>query len=476
MEFIQLDLEQLRHEYENDGLSLRALAKKYNTSKITIKRKLNKLGVNVLSSSDFIKKHNKQHVKQSSKRYDYDDDILKLYEEGKSINDIVNEYDLSEYKVRKIITERRKIDKDYISKKFSTIYDKVKPDWINYCNLYKLYHNDKWSITDIANHYGYDAEAIRQAFIKYGIIRRETSEATFLHNKANGYTSGLEKVVKRILDDNNVKNEKFFDCGFEFDLLVNNKLLLEINGLYTHLYDDSKISRDKEKKEHWLKNLSHKYDYEIIWEHQIQSVGSVYDILNNLLQFDKINIDKSLLSFRKISFLDSDLFCKAYHYYGNTRKGDYYGAFYGDILIAVSVYSSVTRKQSADRLNIETNKIRELSRFCINQSYRSHNLASFILSKFERLFKKDNKEVCCLLSFADQTMGHVGTIYKATNWTIDGETKESYYYESNGMKWHKKTIWQHAKNLNIKESELAEMFKLNKINTLKKIRYVKYLV
>jgi hypothetical protein len=53
MEFIQLDLESLKNEY-NNGSSLRTLASKYGTSKITIKRKLLKLGVKIISSTEFI--------------------------------------------------------------------------------------------------------------------------------------------------------------------------------------------------------------------------------------------------------------------------------------------------------------------------------------------------------------------------------------------------------------------------------------
>jgi hypothetical protein len=55
MEFIPIDLQTLKEEYLS-GSTLRQLAIKYGTSKLTIKRKLEKIGVKTLSSSDMIKK------------------------------------------------------------------------------------------------------------------------------------------------------------------------------------------------------------------------------------------------------------------------------------------------------------------------------------------------------------------------------------------------------------------------------------
>jgi len=475
VEFIPIDLDDLKKDYLN-GESLRSLARKHNTSKLTIKRKLNKAGVDVLSSSEYIAKYNIQHANKSSNRYEYNDDnIIKLYHDGMSINQIINEFGVSEPSVRKLINNKRTIDKQYISNRFCSIYEKVKPEFINHSHLHDLYHNKKWSITDISNFYSYDEEVVRRAFIKYGIDRRNMAEASLVNWEKNNYRSSLERIVKVILDDNSIKNEKFVHGGYEFDFLIDDRLLVEVNGLFYHLNCDKKVIRDKDKYDYWLNNLKNKYDFKLLWEHFAKSNGSLYDLLNSWLCFRVITVDKSKITFSRISYGEADLFCRSYHYHRKTRKGDYYGAFYNNKLIAVAVFSSVTRKQSADRLGISSNRIRELSRFCINGSYRSENLASFILSRFEKLFSINNSDICCLLTFADQTEGHVGTIYRATNWKIDGMSRESYFYEKDGMRWHKKTIWQNAKCLGMKECEFSNMFGLNQIKTLKKYRFIKYI-
>lgn len=476
MDFVPINLDDLKNDYLS-GCSIRYLARKYKTSKLTIKRKLNKSGVDTLSSKEFITKHNKKHIKESSKRYDNYHDINQLYEEGMSINQIVNKLNISEPKVRKLIKNKRNIDKGYIVNRFTPIYEKVKPGWLCKNNLYDLYHNKKWSITDIAEFYTYDNEAIRSAFIKYGIDRRNIAESSLFHYKKNNYRSNLERAVKIILDDNNIDNDKFVHGGYEFDFVINDKLLIEVNGLYYHLKCNKKINRDRDKYKYWFDNLRHKYDYKVLWEHYAKSTGSLYDILDEWINFPSIKIDKSIIEFKEITYSNANDFCMAYHYHNKTRKGDYYGAFYDGKLISVAVFSPITRKQSADRLGFNSNEVKELSRFCISGSYNCNkNLASYLLSRFEKIFITKYSNIRCLIAFSDLTEGHVGTIYKATNWTFDGETKESYYYEKEGMKWHKKTIWQHAKSLKMKESEFSDLFCLNRINTLKKYRFIKLFI
>lgn len=57
MELVKLDINELVELYQS-GVSLRQLAAKYSTSKITIKKKLVKAGIDILCSKEFIEKHN----------------------------------------------------------------------------------------------------------------------------------------------------------------------------------------------------------------------------------------------------------------------------------------------------------------------------------------------------------------------------------------------------------------------------------
>lgn len=49
------------------------------------------------------------------------------------------------------------------------------------------------------------------------------------------------------------------------------------------------------------------------------------------------------------------------------------------------------------------------------------NACSFLLSKSVKLIKKDNRFVS-LVTYADESQEHIGTIYKASNWEYVGKT------------------------------------------------------
>ena len=89
------------------------------------------------------------------------------------------------------------------------------------------------------------------------------------------------------------------------------------------------------------------------------------------------------------------------------------------------------------------------------------------------MFVKDNKIIQALVSFADNTEGHEGVIYKAANWVFDGRCKASYdYLSSDGYLVHKKTVWDRAKKMGISESEYAEKHQYQKRKQQTKSRFI----
>lgn len=67
-----------------------------------------------------------------------------------------------------------------------------------------------------------------------------------------------------------------------------------------------------------------------------------------------------------------------------------------------------------------------LSRFVLAPDLPT-NAASFLLGRSMRLI--DRRRWPCLVTYADTRMGHVGTIYKATNWQYIGLTAPEAMYE-----------------------------------------------
>jgi len=70
------------------------------------------------------------------------------------------------------------------------------------------------------------------------------------------------------------------------------------------------------------------------------------------------------------------------------------------------------------------------------------NAETWLIGQSVRYIKRQHKEVRHLLSYADPSAGHAGTIYKAANWRQDGRTDDErksprcdYYDERTGKKY-----------------------------------------
>lgn len=166
-------------------------------------------------------------------------------------------------------------------------------------------------------------------------------------------------------------------------------------------------------------------------------------------------------------------FYSCFHYMGKTgRKGYTVGAYLNDKLIACATISSITRNEMAKKFNMEPSQVRELVRFCIHPDHHKKNMGSWLLSKVIKMYKADNPDVGLLISFADNTVGHTGTIYKAAGWIYDGATSPSYHYnDSNGNIIHKKTVWDKAISVGVSEKEYAAANSLIRIKERPKYRY-----
>ena len=81
----------------------------------------------------------------------------------------------------------------------------------------------------------------------------------------------------------------------------------------------------------------------------------------------------------------------------------------------------------------------ELNRMALNGKQGSTSKA---LSLAIKLFKKHNRTVKLLLSYADKGQNHIGTIYQATNWYYLGEN------ESSGTDYYIKGKWRHDRRVN----------------------------
>jgi hypothetical protein len=123
-------------------------------------------------------------------------------------------------------------------------------------------------------------------------------------------------------------------------------------------------------------------------------------------------------------------------------------------------------------MGFEFKEVIELDRLCIHPDYHKKNFASWLLSKIMKKLKTDLMGIRCVISFADPSAGHLGTVYKASNWEKIGKTSRSYFYidQDNGI-LHKKTLYNRAKRRKQTEREYAESNRYFRVWTPPKIKY-----
>jgi hypothetical protein len=124
-------------------------------------------------------------------------------------------------------------------------------------------------------------------------------------------------------------------------------------------------------------------------------------------------------SVRPVSRADADQMIKA-HYIGRWPGVNVLilGLFRGsDTPLGVIVFSLPPRETAKRYGGITW----ELSRLWLFDGVPK-NAETFLFGRAVRYIKQHRPEVEALVSYADPSAGHAGTIYKAANWTADGRT------------------------------------------------------
>lgn len=295
--------------------------------------------------------------------------------------------------------------------------------------------------------------------------------------KQSGRLSRIQATLYRILDEFNIKyfTEQDEECHlgpWTFDCRIGDTLV-EVNGDYIHNLPKNQ-PKDKAKKtyvERYYPNLKIEY----IWEHEFGAINRVKSRINKILNINPELIDFQFtnLNIKQIDTKEAKNFLDAFHYIGFVSSKFYLGAYLEDKLIAVSVWGAPHRSEIAHKQGVTWFECFELKRFAIHDCYHKRNFASWFLGKCEKMIPD---KIRVLVSFADPSFGHEGTIYKACNWKFDGETSGSYFYlDSDGYPMHKKTLFNHAHKMHMKELEFASKYNYKKVPVSKKLRYVKFL-
>jgi hypothetical protein len=274
------------------------------------------------------------------------------------------------------------------------------------------------------------------------------------------FKSSLEDKLASILDDLRVNYIRQYHVGYwPFDFLIAHEpknLLIEVHGDYWHgTKVDYNRSNDIAKASFIDRYHSDSFDLKVIWEHEFIAHNRIIDLVSRWLGLNAYPVEDFKLqdcAIKLCTTKEANLLLSKYHYMANGgRLGMSVGCYLNDTLVACAKFCNPNREQSATRLGLPQKHLKELTRFVIHPSYRKQNLASFFLSKAIKLIPCRH-----FITFADSTYGHNGTIYKAAGWSYDGSIKPDYYYvDKDGYVMHKRTLWGHAKRMQMSELEFA---------------------
>jgi very-short-patch-repair endonuclease len=296
--------------------------------------------------------------------------------------------------------------------------------------------------------------------------------------KQSGKPSSIEVITESILKSIPIKYQTQAPVGpFLFDFFLPDlNIYIECQGEYWHSLPRS-LSRDASKFSYLEKSnpnsrLLYLYEHEFLNPNIILS--KITNFISGEIDIKQIDFEFSSVKINAVDHDNARKFLNAFHYaaFGRSHK-NLYGAFLGDQLIAVSKFCTPIRQEVATSMNMSYQKVLELDRFCIHPAYQKKNFASWLLSRFTKQLFSDSLKIQCLVSFADSTYGHFGTIYKAANWKEIGTIRPDYYYVSkDGFILHKKTLYNRAIKMNMKEKDYADEHEYKKLFGREKIKFM----
>jgi hypothetical protein len=155
---------------------------------------------------------------------------------------------------------------------------------------------------------------------------------------------------------------------------------------------------------------------------------------------------------RKIDTKLGKEFVKKYHYSKGIHNGPMcYGLFEKncfDLIGVIAFANPCSENVCSSIFGIEEKRsVTELHRLVLLDEVPK-NSESWFISRTLKLFKKDKPKYNAVLSFADATQGHIGTIYQATNAIYTGMSgKATFFIDSDNRLRHPRQNGHNITNL-----------------------------
>lgn len=309
------------------------------------------------------------------------------------------------------------------------------------------------------------------------VMKELWSRDSYRNNVASGLSihlsqkkrSSIEVITSNILDSLGISFLEEKNVGpYLFDFyLPDHDVYIECQGEYWHSFP-RRIALDASK----LAYLERAYpSSRLLYLNESDFINPEV-IKSKVREFLSIQTDHVLNDFNlpslKICSIDEfggknirqkvREFFNSYHYagFGRSPKAVYIVSI-DDEIVASCKFSTPVRKEIATSMGLGFSEVLELDRFCIHPNRHKKNLASYVLSKVCKEVFKKYPSLKSLVSFADSTRGHHGSIYRASNWKLLSIVPPDYsYVNSDGWLLHKKTLYNKAVKMGMTESGYAQ--------------------
>ena len=285
-----------------------------------------------------------------------------------------------------------------------------------------------------------------------------------------------ERQIRDILDAlsfNYVYNKAVGPYNFDFYVESHN-LYIEVQGEYWHTIPNNE--RRDQAKYTYLRNAFPDAKLIYVWDYDFNSGNAEFKLKTalGLAKHATIDFEFTDCTLKSVDPAEAKSFLNTWHYaqYGKAAK-HLYGIYLNDNLIALSKIGPVNRKEIATSIGYTSKTCYELDRFCIHPLYQKKNLGSHLLSRATKNFFEEFSGALALVSFADSTFGHSGTIYRASNWTEVCRIKPDYIYVGqDGWALHKKTLYNQAASVHMTEAAYVAKNGYKKVFGKEKIKFL----
>lgn len=165
--------------------------------------------------------------------------------------------------------------------------------------------------------------------------------------------------------------------------------------------------------------------------------------MNHASPLDQVIIPKTpkAYSFQRCELTHIRDLIETHHYSHNVNGLDIRFCFcltYGTELIAGMIYGRMAMRNAFLKYATREDDVIELRRLCCIDQTPKNTESFFIAKSIQYLTKRT--PIKKIVSYADPTFGHNGTIYKASNFKLEGKTAKGKVIMYQGKRYHDKAI------------------------------------